>query len=98
MGVRNQVGMGLWYWPARARIFKLLRSLGIDSKESIPPACSLAGWYDTAIPARFLTPIDCLIIPAQATQPGGINSSEPILGLLKSLKIRVGFWTNIFGN
>jgi hypothetical protein len=28
----------------RARIFKLLRSLGIDSKESIPPANEAPGW------------------------------------------------------
>jgi hypothetical protein len=29
-------GIGLSYWPTRARICKLLRSPGIDSKESIP--------------------------------------------------------------
>ncbi len=28
-----------------------------------PPACSLAGWYDSPIPTRFLAPIDCLKIP-----------------------------------
>jgi hypothetical protein len=31
--------------------------------------------------------MDCLKIPAQATQPGGIGYLESILGLLKSLKI-----------
>ncbi len=34
-------------------IFKLLRSLGIDSKESIPPS----GRYDNSIPTRFLAHI-----------------------------------------
>jgi hypothetical protein len=42
----------------RARIFKLLRSLRINSKEPIPPGrlcivCSLAGRYDNPIPTRF---------------------------------------------
>ncbi len=39
----------------RARIFKHLRSQGIDSKELIPPA--YVAWragYDNAIPTRFL--------------------------------------------
>jgi hypothetical protein len=49
--------------------------------------CSLAGRYDNPIPPRLLAPIDCLKIPALATQPGGIDSLESILGLLKSLKI-----------
>ncbi len=47
--------------------FKLLRSPGIDSNESIPPAyavCSLAGRYDNPIPTRFLAPIELLKIPA----------------------------------
>ncbi len=49
----------------RARIFKLLRS-PIDSKESISASLrSLAGRYDNPIPTRFLSPIDCLKIPAQ---------------------------------
>jgi hypothetical protein len=37
-----------------ARIFKLLMSPRIDSKDS------LAGWYGNTIPNRFLAPIDCL--------------------------------------
>ncbi len=52
---------------ATARIFKLLRSPRIDSKEPIPPGCvlcSLAGRYYNPIPTRFLAPIDCLKIPA----------------------------------
>ncbi len=31
--------------------------------------CSLAGWYDNPIPTRFLSPIDCLNIPALYTSP-----------------------------
>ena len=53
----------------RGRIFKLLNFLRIDSKESIPPAyvALRAGIRQpyTAIPTRFLAPIDCLKIPAQ---------------------------------
>ncbi len=57
----------------RARIFKLLRSPRIDSKEPIPPdcVCSLAGRYDNPIPTRFLAPIDSLKIPAQILGGGG---------------------------
>jgi hypothetical protein len=36
--------------------------------------CSLAGRNDNPIPTRFLAPIDCLKIPAQATYAGGIDS------------------------
>jgi hypothetical protein len=35
MGSTNRVGIGLSYRPVRARIFKLLRSPRIDSKESL---------------------------------------------------------------
>ncbi len=51
---------------ARARIFKRLRSPGIDSKERIPPAYAArrAGTI-TLYPTKFLAPIDCLKIPAQ---------------------------------
>ncbi len=45
----------LEYWDGT---FWLLRSPGIDSKESIPPP------YDNLIPARFLAPRDCSKIPA----------------------------------
>ncbi len=50
--------------------------------------CSLPGRNDNPIPTPFLAPIDCLKIPAQATQAGGIDTLESNLGLLKSLKIR----------
>jgi hypothetical protein len=42
------------HFLSRARIFKLLKGAGIDSKESIPPAC-VAGQarYDSPIPTRF---------------------------------------------
>jgi hypothetical protein len=45
---------------SRDGIFKLLRSIGMDSKESFPPdyICSLASRYDYPIPTRFLDPID----------------------------------------
>jgi hypothetical protein len=49
--------------------------------------CSLAGRYDNPLPPWFLAPRDSLKIPAQATQLGGISSSELILGFLKRLKI-----------
>ncbi len=49
---------------SRGGIFKLLRSPGIETEESIPPCC-LAGRYDSPIPSRFLVPIDCYTIPAQ---------------------------------
>ncbi len=65
-----------------ARLIKLLRSPGIDSKESIPRLCSLAGLYDNPITTRFLAPIECLKIPAQATEAGGIDTLELISGLL----------------
>jgi hypothetical protein len=68
MRTRNRIGIMLSYRLARARIFKLSRSPGIDSKESIPPA--YAAWLSgttTLYPTRFLAPIDCLQIPAQAT-------------------------------
>jgi hypothetical protein len=52
----------------RARILTLLRSPGIDSNASAPPA--FVAWRAgtiTLIPTRFLAPIDCLKIPAQET-------------------------------
>ncbi len=49
--------------------------------------CSLAGRYDNPIPTWFLAPIDCLKIPAQATQSGGIGPLESMFELLKSLTI-----------
>ncbi len=57
----------LQYW---ARIFKLLRSPRIYSKEyarqgiNSASLCSLADRYDYPIPSRFLTPTDCLKSPA----------------------------------
>jgi hypothetical protein len=56
----------------RARYFTLLRSPGIDSKESIPPAYVAwrAGTADNPFLPRFLAPnIDCLKISAPACRP-----------------------------
>ncbi len=50
--------------------------------------CGLAGRYENPIPTRCLAPIECLKIPAQATEAGGIDSLESIPGLVRSLKIR----------
>jgi hypothetical protein len=50
--------------------------------------CSLAVRYNNPIPPRFMAPIDCLKIPAQATWTGGIGFLESIPGRHKSLKIR----------
>ncbi len=36
-------------------------------RNSFRHPCSLAGRYDNPIPTRFLAPMDCLKIPAQAT-------------------------------
>jgi hypothetical protein len=47
----------------KVRIFKLVRSTRIDSKEPIARLCSRAGRYNP-IPPRFLASIDCLKIPA----------------------------------
>jgi hypothetical protein len=68
MGAKNQVGIGLWYQPARDGIFKLLRSPGIGSKESIPPAY-IAWRAGTATLFLLVSnaPIDCSRIQAQAT-------------------------------
>ncbi len=57
--------MFLYPFVLKSQIFKLLRSLGIDSKESISPAYLAAGRYDNPVPTRFLAPIDRLKIPAQ---------------------------------
>ncbi len=57
-------------WIAyRARIFKLLKDdPRIDSKKPIQQGCVAwrADATDNPIPIRFLAPIDCLQIPAQA--------------------------------
>jgi hypothetical protein len=73
MGARNQVGTGLSYWPARARICKRLRSTGNDFKVSIRHV-ALAGRYVkhcfcTGPPAgnRFRKSFKGLQIRAQAT-------------------------------
>ncbi len=54
------------------------------------------GRYDKSIPSRFLAPIECLKIPAQATYAGEIDPLESILGLLKGLKIRALFGSSLF--
>jgi hypothetical protein len=46
----------------RARIFKLLRSPGIDSNEPISPGCVAWRAGTTTHPTRFLAHIDCLKI------------------------------------
>jgi hypothetical protein len=64
---------------ARGGIFKLLRSPGIDSKESVPPA------YVALHPilTRFLAPIDRSKIPAQvglrACCAHGVPTPSPFL-------------------
>ncbi len=68
MGARNRAGIELSYRPARARIFKLLRSPGIGSEELIPLAnVAWRAGTTTLIPTRFLAPIDYLKVQAQAT-------------------------------
>ncbi len=69
--------------PAQARggIFKLLRSPGINSKESVPPA------YDNPILTRFLAPIDHSKIPAQAKgvlRPRGATPPPPHPSCIRS--------------
>jgi hypothetical protein len=50
----------------RDAIFKLLRSPGIDCKESIPQAYEASGLvYDNPVSTRFLAPIPIDKIPAQ---------------------------------
>jgi hypothetical protein len=55
----------------RVRIFKRLRSPGIDSKKGIPPAYVAwrAGTITLHIPTRLLAPMYCLKIPAQHFVP-----------------------------
>jgi hypothetical protein len=89
MGARNQVGIGLSYQPARARICKRLRGPGIDFQESISPA--YVAWRagtknrvvvpDRQAGNRFLVSLTGLQIRAQATKAGGIHSLESIPGL-----------------
>jgi hypothetical protein len=55
-------------YKLRARIFKLLRSPGIDSA----CLCSLAGRYDNPIHTRFPSPMDCSKIPAQTPLSCGL--------------------------
>ncbi len=56
------------HFANRVRIFKLLRSPRIDSKETIPPGCvALRAGTTTLFLLGFLVPIDCLKIPAQST-------------------------------
>jgi hypothetical protein len=52
--------------------------------------CSLVGQYDNPVPTGFLAPTDCSKIPAQATWAGGIDSLEPIPGLIQVKKF--GLW------
>jgi hypothetical protein len=64
-----------YHFISRARICKLLRSPGIDSKERIPPPRE-HGWpgVDNPIPTQFLAPIECLKIPTQDSIPSLADS------------------------
>jgi hypothetical protein len=79
MGTWNQVGIGLLYWPARARIYKPLKEPGIDSQSGgtvrqpyllyrLAKLHRLAEWIP-GLPKR-------LQIRAQATLACGIGSLE----------------------
>ncbi len=77
--------------------FKLLRSPGIDSKESSPPAyvacrariCKPFKESMNRFPASRTDATTLFVVPArQATSAGGIDSLESIPGLHKSLPIR----------
>jgi hypothetical protein len=60
----------------RDRIFKLLRSLGIDSTSQ----CSLADRYNIPTPSQFLAPTDCSQVPTQdRTPPTSLVSLPPTL-------------------
>jgi hypothetical protein len=75
MGARHRVGIGLSYRPARASICKRLKSPGIDSEKSIPPA--YVAWRASTpnkvvvtarqVGNRFLGSLKCLQIRALAT-------------------------------
>ncbi len=84
------------------RIFELLRSPRIDSKEPIPPSCvlcSLAGRYDSPIPTRFLALIDYLKIPAQLiSNAERFKPSFAERAKKKTIKDLRGISTNWFKN
>ena len=91
MGTRNQVGIGLLYRPARARICKPFKEPGIDSQPGGPLRqpnllCRLARLHRLAESIPGL--LKRLHIQAQATLASGIGSLESIPGLLKHLQIR----------
>jgi hypothetical protein len=81
---RNRVGIGLSYRPTRARSFKRFWSLGIDSKYWIPPA--YVAWRAGTITLFLLRYSPHRLFKNSVSD--GICSSELILGLLVSLKIR----------
>jgi hypothetical protein len=64
-------------FPPRTRrdgIFTSLWSPGIDSNESIPPACVPDGPVQQPIScSRFLAPIDCYQIPAPSKNTGTLH-------------------------
>jgi hypothetical protein len=91
MGTWNQVGIGLLYWPARARICKPFKEPGIDSQ----PGGTVRQPYLLYRLARLHRLVESipglpkhLQIRAQATLDSGIGSLESIPGLLKRLQIR----------
>jgi hypothetical protein len=71
----------------RARICKLLRSPGIDSKEAIPQSyVACAEILEESIGARNRVGIELLVPACQATKAGGIDSLDSVPGLLKNFK------------
>jgi hypothetical protein len=71
----------LYTLAKRARIFKLLWSPRIYSKEPIPARlCGMAGRCDIPIRSRFLAPVDCLKIPA-------LNESLSVRNIIIALDI-----------
>ena len=103
MGTRNQVGIGLLYRPARARICKPFKEPGIDSQPGGPVRQPYL-LYRLARLHRLAESIPGLLkrlqIRAQATLASGIGSlvSIPRLHNMKNEDEDDFFWieTNIF--
>ncbi len=79
----------------RARIFKLLKSPRIDSKQSIPPA--YVAWrrrYDNLVPTRFLAPMDCLQIRAQL-EHSGVQYSKRVVGEREIVDVKILYYIEI---
>ena len=91
MGTWNQVGIGLLYWPARARICKPFKKHGIDSQPGGPVRQPYL-LYRLVRLHRLAESIPGLLkrlqIRAQAKLASTIGSLESIPGLLKRLQTR----------